>query len=86
VSAATAAFLVVNDSYFPGWEARVDEAPSRIFRANSLVRGVVVSAGAHVVDLSYRPRSLRVGMMISVLSIVGLLARFIVARRPTSQT
>jgi hypothetical protein len=71
------AFLVVNDSYFPGWEARVDETPSQIFRANVLVRGVVVPAGDHVVAFSYRPTSFRVGAMVSILSGVALLASFI---------
>ncbi|MET0154248.1 MAG: YfhO family protein, partial [Candidatus Binatia bacterium] len=70
------AFLVVNDSYFPGWEARVDDAPSRIFRANVLVRGVVVPAGDHVVALSYRPRSFRVGVIVSMLSGGALVAAF----------
>jgi hypothetical protein len=73
------AFLVVNDSHFPGWEARVDEIPSRIFRANVLVRGVVVPAGDHVVDLSYRPRPFRVGVIVSMLTAVALVAA--VARR-----
>ena len=67
------AFLVVNDSYFPGWEARVDETPSRIFRANVLVRGVAVPAGDHVVALSYRPASFRIGLLVSVLSGAALL-------------
>lgn len=75
------AFLVINDSYFPGWEARVDEAPSRIFRANVLVRGVVVPTGDHVVDLSYRPRSFRIGVIVSMLSAAALVAAFARRRR-----
>jgi hypothetical protein len=76
------AFLVVNDSHFPGWEARVDEAPSRIFRANVLVRGVVVPAGDHVVELSYRPRSFRIGVIVSMLTAAALVAAVARRRRP----
>jgi hypothetical protein len=70
------AFLVVNDSYFPGWEAQVGETPSRIFRANVLVRGVSVPAGDHIVALSYRPASFRIGLIVSMLSGAALLVAF----------
>ncbi len=38
-------FLVVNDSFFPGWQATIDGHTTRIYRTNGLVRGVVVPAG-----------------------------------------
>jgi hypothetical protein len=77
VAAARSALLVLNDTYFPGWEARVDGVPSRIYRTNVFVRGVVVPPGTHVVELVYRPASFRIGASISIGSLllaVGLLA------------
>jgi Bacterial membrane protein YfhO len=92
VTAVRDAFLVLNDSYFPGWEAWVDDKPTRILRANALVRGVVAPSGTHDVEFSYRPRSFRIGSMISLLSIAGFLAlsawqirRARLAARPTRQ-
>jgi hypothetical protein len=69
----TAAFLVLNDSFFPGWEARVDGVPTRIFRTNVLVRGLVVGQGDHVVEFSYRPFSFVLGTWISLLSLGGMI-------------
>jgi hypothetical protein len=77
ISGERGAFLVLNDSYFPGWEARIDGQASTIQRTNVIVRGLVVPAGTHVVDLAYRPASFRIGAAISLVSLllsVGLLA------------
>jgi hypothetical protein len=71
VETPVAGHLVLSDSYFPGWEARVDGEQRRIWRANYLVRAVPVSPGAHEVVFSYRPWSWRIGRTVSVAS--GLL-------------
>jgi Bacterial membrane protein YfhO len=62
------AFVVVNQSFFPGWEARVDGSPVPILRTNAIVRGVAVGAGSHQVEFAYRPKSFRVGAAISLAS------------------
>ncbi len=46
-------FLVVSDTFFPGWTARVDGKPAPIYRANLYVRAVPLAAGAHRVELRY---------------------------------
>lgn len=72
VNAKRRGFLVLNDAYFPGWEARIDGAESAIYRTNVMARGLLVPPGRHVIDLVYRPASLRLGVAISLAS--GLLA------------
>src|SRR5262249_2113200 len=66
VDANAPSFVVVNESFFPGWEAQVDGAPSSIIRTNAIVRGIAVGAGSHLVELAYRPRSFRWGTAISL--------------------
>ena len=63
-------FLVLNQSYFPGWEAWIDDVPVPIVRTNVLVRGVPIGMGSHRVDFRYRPESFRWGLRISVLGVV----------------
>jgi uncharacterized membrane protein YfhO len=63
--------LVVSESYYPGWRARVDGAPAEILRADYLLRGVELDAGAHHVSFEYRPWSLRIG---AVASLAGVAA------------
>jgi hypothetical protein len=61
--------LVVSETWYPGWQATVDGAPAEILRANYLLRGVELAAGAHQVRFEYRPASLRIG---AALSLVGV--------------
>jgi hypothetical protein len=48
-------FLVVNDLYFPGWQATVDGRPIPIYPTNAVMRGIVVPAQATQVTLHYVP-------------------------------
>jgi hypothetical protein len=67
-------FLVLSDTYRPGWSALVDGAPTPILRAHSAFRAVRVPGGKHRVLFFYRPASLRVGAAVSVFALLVLLA------------
>lgn len=67
-------FLVLSDSFYPGWEASIDGSPTHIYRTNVLVRGVSVPAGKHFVEFTYRPRSFRIGLGVSAAGLVSLAA------------
>jgi hypothetical protein len=66
----TDAVLVVADSHSPGWRATVDGEETEILPVYGIVRGVRVPAGEHVVRMAYRPRSLRRGLVLSLLGLV----------------
>ena len=72
--APAAGILVVNEAYFPGWEARVDGQPARVVRANHLFRGVLVGPGAHAVELRYRPARTLAGLWVYGATALGLVA------------
>ncbi len=65
VSADRAGWLMLLDTYYPGWQASLDGAPVEIVRANGAFRAVAVPAGDHEVVFNYRPASLRTGAAIS---------------------
>jgi hypothetical protein len=69
VEASRRVLLVLNDSYFPGWRARLDGVDVDVLRANVLVRAVVVPQGRHHVDFFYRPDSFRVGALVSMVTL-----------------
>lgn len=73
VNASTEAMLVVLDSFYPGWEARVDSQPVKLYKTDYAFRGVKVSQGSHVVDFIYYSKSLSWGSSLSLLSIGVLL-------------
>lgn len=58
-------WVVLSDAYYPGWEATIDGLPSQILRANYCFRAVAMEAGRHDIVFSYRPQSVRNGMMLS---------------------
>jgi uncharacterized membrane protein YfhO len=74
VDAARDALLVVSRLRFPGWTATIDGKESDILGVDGALMGVVVPAGRHRVVLSYRPRSLLLGALVSLTGGVALAA------------
>jgi hypothetical protein len=66
-------WLVLSDAFYPGWEASVDGNRATIERADVLFRAIRVSAGSHQVSMRFRPTSLRVGAVISVVALLSVL-------------
>lgn len=63
-------FLVLSDTYYPGWKAYVDGNETFVYRTNYAFRGVVVPEGAHTVVFRYKPTSFAMGLWISGISVV----------------
>jgi len=73
--------VVLTDAWFPGWQATLDGHPVPVLRANLGLRGVVVPAGTHTVEMRYRPASLRFGALAALVSAVGLATAVLRSRR-----
>ncbi|MCL5958445.1 MAG: oligosaccharide flippase family protein [Chloroflexi bacterium] len=63
VSSPRTALLVLSDSFFTGWEARVDGQEVDIYRADGAFRAIEVPSGAHVVEFKYSPVSFKIGLL-----------------------
>lgn len=70
VQADAPGYLVLSDTWYPGWHATVNGEPTPILRANVLFRAVPVQAGEQVVELRYEPASFRIGAFVSAASLV----------------
>jgi len=64
--------LLLADTFYPGWEAAVDEQPARILRANIAHRAVMLSPGAHRVTFKFHPRSVTRGLLLTGLGLILL--------------
>jgi hypothetical protein len=85
--------LVVSDSYYPGWKARVFHLGSntsqegfgggekRILRGNYHFRALPLNAGAYEIRFSYEPLSVRVGGLISLFAVLGIGGYFLKTRK-----
>jgi hypothetical protein len=67
---ASPGLVVLADTYYPGWSARVDGAHASIFPADLLFRAVFVPPGMHEVVLTYAPRSLALGVLLCLVGAV----------------
>lgn len=75
-------FLVLSDTWYPGWRVRVDGAPAPLLRADFLLRAVRLSAGTHEVLFEYRPASFFWGAGVSAFAWFALgLALYLQRRR-----
>ncbi|HYH85221.1 MAG TPA: YfhO family protein, partial [Pyrinomonadaceae bacterium] len=84
-NSAAPSILVLSENHFPGWRAYVDGRAAETLRVDYNLRGVVLAAGAHTVEFVYRPKSVLIGFIVSLLTLVALLvwaARIRIARRP----
>jgi hypothetical protein len=68
-------YLVFSEPFYPGWQVYVDGKPMPILRANLAFSAVFLPAGEHEVKKSYRPNSLLLGILSSVLfcALLGLI-------------
>ena len=60
----TSTVLLLNDKHHPAWRVTVDGQPAELLRANYLMRGVHLPAGAHTVEFLFAPSegSIRVSL------------------------
>ena len=70
VNTASAGYLVLTDSWYPGWEASLDGQSTPIHRADYIFRAVELPPGDHTVVFEYRPLSFAVGAAISGMSLL----------------
>lgn len=66
--------VILSDNWFPGWTATVDGRPTRIWEADTAIRGVEVPGGSHRVEMRYRPLTVILGALLFALSLAGLAA------------
>lgn len=65
VKAPQRSLLVLADTWYPGWMAKVDGVTVPIHRTNYLFRGLVVESGEHRVEFEYQPPWLMASLLIS---------------------
>jgi hypothetical protein len=69
VKAETAAYLILADTFDPGWSATVDGKSTAIRPAYVAFRAVYLPQGEHTVVFTYRPAGFDVGLRLSVFGI-----------------
>ncbi len=73
-------YLLLLDSFAPGWSVTVDGTAATVLRANALFRAVRLTPGRHLVVFRYRPLSFLVGAGVSAASGLAMLVLWAVGR------
>lgn len=72
--------LSSSEVFYPGWKAKIDGRPTKIYRSNIAFRSLYVPQGKHQVEFYFRPDSFYLGGAISLLSVAILI--YLYKKRP----
>lgn len=63
-------FLILTDTYYPGWRAYINGKETPILAANLSQRALILPAGINSVQFSYTPESVIIGERIAIVSLI----------------
>jgi hypothetical protein len=74
--------LVLTDLFYPGWKVYVDGQLARVYRTDYCFRGVPLPVGRHNVRFEFDPLSFRIGVAITLITLLLLAIGSISLTRP----
>ncbi|MBA2340819.1 MAG: YfhO family protein [Pyrinomonadaceae bacterium] len=72
-SSTSFSVLVLSENFYPGWSVTVDGRKSEVLRVDYNLRGVALPPGDHKVEFIYRPKSILLGLALSLTTSALLL-------------
>jgi hypothetical protein len=67
------AFLVLSDSWYPGWKAYIDGQETLIYKTNAVSRGILITGeDKHRVEFRFVPVSFYLGLGVTCLTMLGM--------------
>ncbi len=75
---STNGWLILSDTYYPGWKAYVNGKEVTIHRANCNFKAIELPSGKHLVAFEYSPISFRTGWILSSIGVICALAGFVI--------
>jgi hypothetical protein len=78
VDAMAPGYLVVANTWMPGWSAKIGDSPAAVHRGNHAQQVIPIDAGQHEVTLSYTPPRLAEGLAMTAVA-MGIWMLMVVA-------
>jgi hypothetical protein len=79
-------YVVLSDTWYPGWQALLDGQPAHIERANLVFRAIYVPQGTHTLRVYFCPSSYTWGWRLSLGTLLLLvLGSFVSARQAAAR-
>jgi uncharacterized membrane protein YfhO len=74
-------FLILSDTYYPGWKAFVNGKEVPVVKVDHIIRGVFLKEGEHEVKFVFRPTTLIIGACISLITLLGVCVCLFILRK-----
>jgi hypothetical protein len=75
-------FLVLSDTWYPGWVATVDGREIQIYKTNAVSRGILIEGeGQHQVEFKFVPVSFYIGLLVSGLTALIMILWSVIAHK-----
>jgi len=71
------AMIVLSQSHYHNWRARIDGRPTPLWRANYAFQALQVPPGFHEVRLEYVDWFFRIGLLISIATLAGIICAWL---------
>lgn len=65
--------LLLTNNYYPGWKSFIDGKETKIYRADYAFMAIAVSRGRHTVNFIYDPLSFKIGLCLSLGTLILLI-------------
>lgn len=63
-------FLSTSEVYYPGWQAKIDNRQTQVYKSNTAFRSIFLPKGEHLVEFYYQPTIYYIGGLISLFSVI----------------
>jgi hypothetical protein len=83
VASEVPGFVVLNDHFYPGWQASIDSVAAKTYRANTEMRAVYMPAGRHLLEFDFKPESLYLGFKFAAAGLALMLCFLATAAFPS---
>jgi hypothetical protein len=81
VTANSTGMVVLSEIWDPGWTATIDGKKAKIYHANAVFRGIVVTPGTHDIVLKYPATNVKRSLLFYIVPLAGLAAIPVLQRR-----
>jgi hypothetical protein len=73
-ASSSAGLLVISEQFDDGWHAQIDGRDAPVVKVDGFMLGVRVPAGLHTLELTYTAPGLHVGMAVSFVALLLVIA------------
>jgi len=80
ISSESECFMVMSDTFFPGWRAFINEKEIPIFRTNYFLRGFELASGEFTLKMRYQPTNILLSLGLSFLGVSVLTITLLIFR------